>query len=387
MNSKQSEVCVYVVVDAMTVRAFLLEQIVIMSRYMAVYVLCNDADGLLQRDISKGGFDVTVVQTDLGRGASFGKSSLVSLYSMLCFFRKRKPTLLVTMTPKAGFLGQLTSFLSRSVETRVHIYTGQVWANLGSGGRKTALKSIDWITGWLATSILADSPSQIDFLVSNKITTRIKARSLGSGSISGVRKDSIDSSSVSSKSISAEKPLRCLMLGRVCRDKGIFDVIDAFTQYLAKENLELTIVGPLELDDQDKLRFDAFIDSGNVCYEAFTDDVKSFYRRADLLLMPSYREGFGSTVIEAAANYVPCVGSRIYGLTDAIVEGETGFHHEAGDVEGIVSGIMRFVESPGLLCSMGENARKRAFDEFDSAHVASLYASYLLDKRGVAHVL
>ena len=79
---------------------------------------------------------------------------------------------------------------------------------------------------------------------------------------------------------------------------------------------------------------------------------------ADLFCMPSFREGFGSSVIEAAACGVPTLASRIYGLTDAVIEGQTGWMHKAGNVQELAQQLDRLLANPSELVSRGKAARQ-----------------------------
>ena len=79
---------------------------------------------------------------------------------------------------------------------------------------------------------------------------------------------------------------------------------------------------------------------------------------ADLFCLPSYREGFGSSVIEAGACEVPSLVSRIYGLTDAVVEDQTGWMHKAGDVQELLKQLDRLLDNPTELTVKGKAARQ-----------------------------
>lgn len=109
----------------------------------------------------------------------------------------------------------------------------------------------------------------------------------------------------------------------------------------------------------------------------YTDQPARFMAAADVFCLPSYREGFGMVVIEAAAAGVPAVASRIYGVTDAIEAGETGLLHEPGDAAGIAAAVAQLIENPDLRHAMGEKARKRALSLFSrEASISGLMAYY-----------
>jgi glycosyltransferase involved in cell wall biosynthesis len=99
---------------------------------------------------------------------------------------------------------------------------------------------------------------------------------------------------------------------------------------------------------------------------------------ADVFCLPSYREGFGSVVIEAGGCGVPALGSRIYGITDAIVDGETGFLHAAGDHAALAALMIRLAREPALTRQMGQNARRRAEARFAQSRVVQALEEYVL---------
>jgi glycosyltransferase involved in cell wall biosynthesis len=96
----------------------------------------------------------------------------------------------------------------------------------------------------------------------------------------------------------------------------------------------------------------------------YTDDPELWLPACDVLCLPSYREGFGTSIIEAAAAGLPAIGSRIYGITDAIDEGVTGLLHHPGDVGELAEKMGILAGDAGLRRSLGGAARDRAHKYF-----------------------
>jgi glycosyltransferase involved in cell wall biosynthesis len=111
----------------------------------------------------------------------------------------------------------------------------------------------------------------------------------------------------------------------------------------------------------------------------YTFEPESYMAAADIFCLPSYREGFGSVIIEAAACGLPSVASRIYGLTDAVVHGETGLLFPPGDIESLFQAIVSLMENPMLRNRMGKAARNRARDLFDQKRLTrSMVEEYFM---------
>lgn len=121
-----------------------------------------------------------------------------------------------------------------------------------------------------------------------------------------------------------------------------------------------------------------------VRFVGMTDRPEDYMAAADIFCLPSYREGFGSVVIEAAAVGVPAVASRIYGLSDAVDDGETGLLHTPGDIAAIESTLRILVSDGDLRTRMGTRARERAVTQFAASRVVAAQMAFYDDLLGTA---
>jgi glycosyltransferase involved in cell wall biosynthesis len=301
-------------------------------------------------------------------------SDVLSLLQLIRLFRREKFDIVHSNTPKAGLLCAIAGKLC-GVPIRLHTFTGQTWVTM-NGLKRCILKFCDKIIAGLNTYCYADSPSQRDFLIEKKIIQTEKIKVLGGGSLAGVdtlRFNEAKFSMLEKAHIRASLQIRedelvLLFLGRITREKGIFELIETVGQILNDHlNITLLMAGPFEQGIEVEVKAYAKEQcKEKAIFSGFCVQPEKFIAIADLLCLPSYREGFGTVVIEAAAMGVPAVGSRIYGLTDAIVDGETGLLVEPKRVEELKEALLKLICDHELRHKMGQNAKSRAITEFDS---------------------
>ena len=169
-----------------------------------------------------------------------------------------------------------------------------------------------------------------------------------------------------------------LFLGRLNTDKGILDLAQAYARIASQNsNLWLLIVGPDEESLTPHIREICANSISNVVFVDYTSSPESYFNAADLFCLPSYREGFGTSVIEAAACGIPSVASRIYGLTDAVLDGETGLLHTVTDVSDLVCCIENLINDQDLYKRMADAALLRVKTDFDQQTLSeSLFNFY-----------
>jgi glycosyltransferase involved in cell wall biosynthesis len=239
------------------------------------------------------------------------------------------------------------------------------------------LKTADKCIAAMATDALVDSPSQRDFLIQQGVLTAAGSVVLVSGSICGVNTQRFSPNANARQAVrmelgSAPDALVCLYLGRLNRDKGVLDLATAFAQVAVKHpQAELWVVGPDEANWFEQMQALLGDAKHQVKRVGYTNEPERFMQAADLFCLPSYREGFGSSVIEAAACGVPALASRIYGLTDAVVEGQTGWMHEAGNVQDLANQLDALLQAPTQLQSRGEAARANVERVFEQSLITS----------------
>jgi glycosyltransferase involved in cell wall biosynthesis len=165
-----------------------------------------------------------------------------------------------------------------------------------------------------------------------------------------------------------------LYLGRVTRDKGVLDLARAFARLPA--DAVLLVAGPDEEGLTARMLELSGPGASRVRFAGYTAQPERFLAASDVLCLPSYREGFGSVVIEAAATSVPAVASRIYGVTDAMVHGETGLLFTAGDCDELAARLAAILADDSLRTRLGAEARRRAIEHFSQERLTDELAVF-----------
>jgi glycosyltransferase involved in cell wall biosynthesis len=369
-------ICMVVSSVELTAECFLLGHLAAMAHFYDVCLVANSQDkDYLQRQ----GINADLLYAPIVRDVSPIRD-MQALLVLFRLFRSRKFDVIHSVSPKAGLLAILAARLAGN-PVRVHTFTGQVWATR-TGLDRLILKSMDRVLAGCATHLLVDSYSQMEFLLDEKVVERYKASVLGSGSISGVDMERFQPRREARERIrrTLEIPQGSfvfLFVGRLKRDKGVLEMASAFSLLCEVcVNAYLIVVG----GDEEDLRSE--IESRCVrCPERLrivgrSSIPEDYMASADVLCLPSHREGFGSVVIEAAACEVPALASRIYGVTDAIREDETGVLHRPCDVEDLAAGMLRLAQDRELCIKMGKKARDRAKAEFSKERVTAALLQY-----------
>ncbi|TAN45274.1 MAG: glycosyltransferase family 1 protein [Nitrospirae bacterium] len=368
--SEKKRIC-YVATIEMTVKAFLLEYIRALSRSCDITVIANTEDPDFLKSF---GVDVEVIPLKIERKISLLKD-LQALFSLFSIFRSRRFAIVHSIMPKSGLLSMVAGF-GAGIPNRLHTFTGQVWATR-TGLKRSLLKCIDRVLVFFSTAILVDSNSQREFLMSEKIVAPDKSLVLAKGSITGVdtqrfRPDADRRGELRRDLGISKDDIVFLFLGRLTKDKGLLDLAQAFAGLCAKKyNLRLVVVGPDEEGMRERMLNIAAAYSTKIIFKDYTDRPQNYMAAADVFCLPSYREGFGNVIIEAAASGSPAIGTRIYGITDAIEDGITGFLYEPRDINSLSDKMLLFAENTALRQKMGEEARKRAVEDFSKEKVVS----------------
>lgn len=371
----KKKIC-FIVALACTANSFLRDHIEALSRYYDVYLVGNIKKDSDVDNLKIAGFK----SINIVRSISI-IDDIKALFALKKYFKQMKFSAVHSVTPKAGLLTAIAGLLAR-IPIRIHIFTGQVWATR-KGLFRMLLKSMDSLIARLDTNILVDGKSQMKYLIDNGVIKKGKARVLAEGSICGVNTGRFNPTKevriASRKEIGvSDEKVVFVFMGRLNRDKGVCELLSAFNKLVVTfQNVYLLLIG----SDEEGLE-SHFCDYPNIkpnenfLFYGSTNRPQELLQAGDVFVLPTYREGFGMSVIEASCLGLPVITSDAYGVLDANVQGVTGLQCKVSDVDSLFVAMKQLAEDKDLRLKLGLNGHKRVLEHFSSNVVTSAWVDY-----------
>ncbi|WP_068596561.1 glycosyltransferase family 4 protein [Vaginella massiliensis] len=259
---------------------------------------------------------------------------LKALVQLVQLFRKEKPQIVHTHTPKAGLLGMMAAKIA-GVPHRLHTVAGMP-LTVATGAKRQLLNQMEKLTYACATKVYPNSLGLQKIILEEKFTSPQKLKVIGKGSSNGIDTSQFDPALVTEET---KREMRkdlgikdddfvFLFVGRVVKDKGLNELVEAFNNLHSKNpNAHLVIVGNFERElDPLKPETENLIDThSNIHAVGYKTNVIDYFAMADVLTFPSYREGFPNVVMQAAAMQLNCIVSDINGCNEIIADGDNGW--------------------------------------------------------------
>lgn len=298
---------------------------------------------------------------------------LRSLWRLVRVFRRERPDMVHSMTPKAGLLCMLAAWITR-VPVRVHMFTGLVFPT-ATGLKRRILMVTDRLTCACATHVLPEGEGVKRDLLDNGIT-RKPIKVLGYGNCRGIDLDRFDPTlpEVQAEAAKLRKPevFTFIAIGRLVGDKGINELVAAFSR-LNRElpATRLILVGPQEkeLDPLSPATLSEI--ESNLAIEAVGNqaDVRPWLAAADCHVLASYREGFPNVVIEAGAMGLPQIVTDINGANEIIINGRNGVIVPPKNADAIHASMSRMATDPAFRSVLAANARPLIASRYEQSYV------------------
>ena len=354
----------YVVTIPLTIESFFIPQL----QYLAangfdVTVVCSN-DSSLQEKL---GESIRFYPIDIPRGISVG-GSIYALKALTHFFKKEKFDLIQYSTPNAAFY---SSIAAKRADCKVRNYHLMGLRYLGASGiGRIVLKTLERIACNNSTSIECVSQSNMEMGIKEGLFPKEKVIVVWNGSTGGVNLSRFNFSKRQQWRMEVRKELGYNdsdfvygFVGRITKDKGIDELLSAFLEL--KDSSKLLLVGNIEEDNHlDVELLTKAQENSNIKFHSFVSDIERYYAAIDVLVLPSYREGFGNVVIEAGAVGTPAIVTDIPGPTDTIDRDKTAIVVPAKDSVALAKAMKRIPTMDYI--TMGQNAAKFAKEMFDS---------------------
>ena len=359
----KKKIC-FVVAAPTSADGFLTEQIHALRQEYDVYLAANGDYGDDWKNVDINEF----YSFPIMRKISLWKD-LKALWKLFRYFRRMKFDAVHSITPKAGFICSLASFLA-GVKHRSHTFTGQVWATR-TGLMRSLLKSLDWVTAHLDNHIFADGQGQRQFLILEGVVSAHKSSVMANGSICGIRTDRFNPSAEIRRAKRAELGIAddkvvFVFIGRLNRDKGCHELLAAFNQLVQScPNAYLLMFGGDEENVSATFpNYPNLVERQNFRYYGVSNEIYNMLQSGDAFVLPTHREGFGVSVIEAQALALPVITSDAYGVVDASVEGVTGLRVPVGDAQALHDAMKTLYLDPDMRARFGAAGRQRILSDF-----------------------
>ncbi|BAP33033.1 uncharacterized protein CHSO_3996 [Chryseobacterium sp. StRB126] len=300
---------------------------------------------------------------------------LVSLIKLYFYLKKVKPTIIHSITPKAGLLSMLAGKMA-GVPIRMHTFTGLIFPTRTGPMQKLLIK-MDQLLCWAATNIYPEGKGVESDLKKFNITAK-PLKVIANGNVNGIDLDHYSEKKISGnvtdllkKELNIEKDdFVFIFVGRIVGDKGINELIKAFTG-IKNRNIKLLLVGTFEeeLDPLDKDTYEEIQSNENIITVGFQKDVRPYFLISDALAFPSYREGFPNVVMQAGAMELPCVVSDINGCNEIIVQQENGLIVPSRNVEKLQEAMEQMINNKENYLKMKSKAKKMIEERYDQNFV------------------
>lgn len=354
-------------------------QLRFMNQYYEVKGISSD--GELRSEAAK--YEgVEIIPIEMTRTISPFKD-LKSVWLLYKLFKKEKPFIVHTHTPKAGTVGMVAAKLA-GVPCRLHTIAGLPLLET-KGNKRRLLDLVEKATYACATSIYPNSKGLYDIILKNQYTRKEKLKVIGQGSSNGIDTDHFSPEHYSpeeNRQKRAELHIHeddfvFVFVGRLVKDKGINELIEAFKK-LSVEVVQkrmntngkiprLLLVGSYE-NELDPLFPETVLEienNKNITFVGFQRDVRSYYAISDALVFPSYREGFPNVVMQAGAMGLPAIVSDINGCNEIIIEGENGVIVSPKNANVVYQAMLKFIENTVLFNKLKASARQLIIDRYE----------------------
>ncbi len=352
---------------ALSLNVLLKGQLRFLNSYFTVIALSGKDANLIevaQRE------DVKTISVSISRPIRLFKD-ITSLINLYLVFKKEKPQLVHSITPKAGLLTMIAAYFAK-VPVRVHSFTGLIFPSK-TGVFQKLLIAMDKLLCYFATHIYPEGEGVKKDLLAYSITKK-PLQIIANGNINGIDTTYFNANKfTNSENTTLKKNLNIqptdfvyIFVGRLVKDKGINELVEAFVQ-LNKAHVKLLLVGPLEqeLDPLAPKTLQKIKDSEHIITTGYQTDVRPYFAISNALVFPSYREGFPNVVMQAGAMGLPSIVSNINGCNEIISEAKNGLIIPSKNSDKLYVAMSKLVADKSLYKKLASNARNMITERYE----------------------
>ncbi len=355
------KICLITTVS-ITIKSFVLETAKYLSEKCGydVTLICSDIEKI-QHLIPD---NIKTISVKMARGVNF--SGFKSIREFKKIFKREKFDMVQYSTPNASFYASVASKKAK-IPVRLYCQWGIRYVGF-SGIKRRVFKFLEKKVCKNSTNVFAVSPKNMAFAIKEKLYPKNKAKVIGNGGTIGVDLKVYDLNlkerwreEIRSKYQIKDSDFVYGFVGRLSKDKGAKELISAFQLISAKENAKLLIVGPLENAELDEETLILLKNSKNVISTGLIDnaEIKKYYSALDVLVHPTYREGFGMVLQEAGALKVPAITTNVPGASEVMVNNQSCVLVEPKDVISLEKAMLKLLNDKELIVKLGESAFER----------------------------
>lgn len=290
--------------------------------------------------------------------------AVIKLYN---FLRKEKPAIVHTHTPKAGIVGMLAAKIA-GVPIRLHTVAGMPLME-ATGFKRKLLNVVEKLTCQFATKVYPNSHGLKDFILAEGFAGEEKLEVLGKGSSNGIDTRYFDPESFSKEQRNQkrielgipEKDLVFIFVGRLVKEKGINELVAAFSKLNEIDNnVSLLLVGPYEqdLDPLSPETLQEIEKHPKIISTGFQADVRPYLNASDIMTFPSYREGFPNVIMQAGAMGLASIVTDINGCNEIVSHDYNGMIIPVKNEEELLSALKLIIENPAYAKQLRKNSRE-----------------------------
>jgi glycosyltransferase involved in cell wall biosynthesis len=357
-----------------SLKVLLRRQLNFMSRHFDVLGVSSPGPVLAEVAEQEG---VQVAAVEMTRSITPVKD-LHAIWQLYRLFKKERPDIVHTHTPKAGLLGMLAARLA-GVRVRLHTVAGLPLME-ARGNKRKLLEQVEKITYAAATKVYPNSSNLADFILKSRFCPASKVKVLGNGSSNGIdtaffiKSPSLQQSAEALRASLGLNPANFVFvfIGRLVRDKGIEELVSAFTRLLRQhDHIRLLLVGPFEpeLDPLGDETLRQLKENKAIITVGFQSDVRPYYLLSNVLTFPSYREGFPNVPMQAGCFGLPSIVTDINGCNEIISDGINGLIIPPKSSDRLFDAMQRLLVHEELYLQMKTIARKMIVERYDQQYL------------------